>query len=388
MSDRCRILWIQSDRFDRKPNKSPLLEMSDRLGRAGYEVYIVTGYDKEKYIPERICANMVYLPAIDLPLIFRASLMLNSLIWVLLRGAKRDIVIVNPECLWIVPILSALGFGNIHLDIRTLPLTQNRALKKRLDNWLFWTVPMKYLRGRVKGYSFITKRLKEAVEHEFSTRFDDYVLWSSGVNIERFRPGKKGDGEEGKFTLFYHGSIYAHRGLEEIVEAVETLEEPYRSGVRLVIVGVGGGLGKLQQISNSSGRPSIVEYRGYVPHEKIAAEIRRADCCICPLPNLLQWNVSSPLKVLEYLASGKPVIITPIPAHTDVLKDEKFVVWTESSGVADFQKAIIEAYRNRKSLSKAAESAPGFVAARFDWDILAKKLDHYLTSSFPCRSVL
>lgn len=357
--------------------------MSNQLCKNGYKVCLVTGFDKKKYIPEQNHTNMIYLPAINIPLIFRISLLFNSLFWILLYAKKDDIIILHPDSLWIAPFISIKGIDNIHLDIRTLPLTQNRSLKKRIDNWFFWTAPMRYLRGYVKGYSFITERLKAAIEDEFLTQFNCYKIWQSGVNIEKFKPIKANNNNQSRFVLFYHGSIYAHRGLEEIVEAVESLDNPYRNKIKLVIVGAGAGLKKLQHISNRYPQPSAVEYKGFVPYENIAAEISHADCCICPLPDLLQWNVSSPLKLLEYLASGKPAIVTQIPAHTDILKSEKFVVWTQGHQVHDFQRAIVFAYKNREGLHDAASKAPRFIASQYSWDILGKRFADYLCRMFP-----
>ncbi len=382
MTEKRRILWLNNDRFDTKPNKSAWVEMPARLGAKGYDVYLITGFEKEKYKPEKEYPKIVSLRAIDIPLVFRITLMLNSLFWLLINAKKEDIIILNPDMLWIAPFISAYGIKNIHLDIRTLPLTKAPTLKRRVDNYLFWTITMKYLRGSIKGYSFITNRLKKAIENELSTTFDNYEIWSSGVDIERFKPKSKNNITQRKFTLFYHGSIYAHRGLEEIVEAVETLDNCYRENIKLVIVGTGTGIENLKKISRSHNGKSAVEYKGFVPYEKIPEEISLADCCICPLPNLLQWNVSSPLKILEYLASGKPAIITPIPAHTDIFSEEKFIVWTKGQQVNDFQKAIIYAYENHESLRKEAKQAPKFIASRYNWDILGEKFANYLYATF------
>ncbi len=77
-------------------------------------------------------------------------------------------------------------------------------------------------------------------------------------------------------------------------------------------------------------------------------EIAKADCGIYPLPDRPEWNVSSPLKVFEYMACGKPIILTPIPAHKDVLGDEGFVIWTKSDKAVDIAEAIMYAMDNRE----------------------------------------
>jgi hypothetical protein len=53
---------------------------------------------------------------------------------------------------------------------------------------------------------------------------------------------------------------------------------------------------------------------GSVPHLKIPEKIRNFDICIMPYV-LDSYTVGvNPLKILEYLALGKPVISSPIPA--------------------------------------------------------------------------
>ena len=381
---RCkRVFWVDSDRFDLKPNKCPWLEMSEALIKRGYDVSILSGYGTSKYWPKEYRVNMIYFRALDLGGVFRISLLLNILCWLLRNTAKADIIILRPGALLIAPFLRLFGKKNIHLDIRTVPVNID-SLRDHIDRWLFWKVPLRFLRNLATGNSFITDRLRLAVEKEFNVKFEDYVLWQSGVNIRRFRPSKqttlKKDPDE--FVLFYHGSISEKRGIGRVVEAMAELEESLLKKVCFVVVGTGPGLAGLKELADRERISDRIVFKGLLPHEDIPGEIWKADCCVCPLPDRPEWNVSSPIKVFEYMACGKPMILTPIPAHIDVLKGEDFIVWTKGETVEDFRRAIEYAFYNRKNLAKSSINGPKLVRHNYEWSIQGKKLADYLAKKF------
>lgn len=354
--------------------------MSKKLRDNGFDVTIITSYAHSHYKPKKYGEKIIYLYAPNVTLVFRTWVLLRTCWWLLQNANREDIIILSPAGLLISPLLWLLHMRNIHLDIRTLPLKENLSLKRTVDTWIFWKLTLGKLMQFAKGYSFITERLKQAVEQEFHTKVDNYVIWQSGVNTSEFKPPRIRYNEtpEKLFFLFYHGSIYQSRGVSCVIEALQYLEPRYSKIVRFIVVGPDTGQVKLSDIVKSKGLSDSVILKGYVPHERIAEEIGEADCCICPLPDLPEWNVSSPLKVMEYLASGKPVILTPIPAHRDVFVGQKFVVWTKGYDPINISKAIQYAYDNRVSLRKSAGKAPKYIEKYFDWGIQAKRLAKYL----------
>jgi glycosyltransferase involved in cell wall biosynthesis len=378
------IHWITSDRFDTKPDKSTWTEVGDSLGEQGASVNIVTSYRVKPYQPENKRLNMVYLNALDLPLLYRFAFSIVAFLWLVKHADKSDLIVLNPHELWIRPLLTLGGFKRIHLDIRTLPIV-GRTIKSKLDNFLFWKVVMRWFAKGCTSYSFITQRLLEAVETEFSVTYKDHVIWQSGVNsasFEKTLQSAKPREEEQKFTLFYHGSLYSRRGVDRVVDAFSLLPQEIKEQSRFLIVGGGHGLDALQAQVKRLGLESFVEFRGLVPYEQIPLHIAEADVCICPLPNYPEWNVSSPLKVLEYMACDRPMILTPIPAHQDVLSGEPFVVWSEGDAVEDLSKAIMQAFETLDSLNEKAKSASQIVRQHWDWNAHGKRLGEYLSNHY------
>ena len=380
---RRRIIWLDADRFDKKPNKSPWLEMSRVLQDNNFDVTIVTGYSDQPY--NNVHARVVSLYVRDIPFLFRFGLLARMLFWILRYVDSDEIVILKPDSLFLAPILKAFGRKNLHLDIRTLPIRAHKSIKHRMDYLIYWTLSIKGFSRYVSTYSFITNRLRVAVEEEFSKQFNDYVIWQSGVNTSLFHPmpdASKLENQDKSFWLFYHGNIYGSRGVDTLVKAMSLLSPIYRLHIRLMIVGPDEGLIKVQDIVNDLGVAENVIIKGHVPYEKIPGLIGRADCCVCPLPDLLEWNVSSPLKVFEYMACGKPIILTPIPAHQDVANGQDYVIWAQGYEAADLRDAIERAFEGRVFFKKAAKAAPVFVKGRYDWERQGQKLAIYLSNKY------
>lgn len=376
------VYWITSDRFDIKPDKSSWTEMATALADFGANVHLLTSYEKQPYTPADQRINMVYLKAINLPLIYRLTFLFNALIWLLIHGKRDGVVIVNQDTLQLFPLLKLFGFKNRHFDVRTLPVL-GTSTKDKIDHALFWRWNLRLNSRFASSYSFITERLKQAVEQEFKQTYDDYCIWESGVNSDAFAaPDATAERDpEAPITLFYHGSIFPTRGVNQTVEAVAKLVNEKKYKLRFVIVGGGLGTDDLKATIAKHDIGQHIDFQGFLPYEEIPNAIARADICTCPLPDRDEWNVSSPLKVFEYMAAGKPLLLTRIPAHLDVAAKYDFIAWSESANVDDLCHAIEHAIEHLESLSNAAKQAPDAVKKRWDWKVHGRTLANHLTAS-------
>jgi len=383
-SARKKVFWIDPDRFDLKANKSPWLEMMDGLRNRGFDVVLVTGIGKAAYQPTDQKTKVVCLRSIDVPFLFRYVLLARMLIWMIGHAARDSIVIMNPESFLIAPFLKLFGIKNLHMDIRTVPV-EVHSFKRRVERRLLWKLAIAWLSRFASSYSFITKPLKGAVEEEFGFCFNDFVLWQSGVNTSLFRPSdtKVFRGDAGELRIIYHGSISRNRGLDRVIEAISLLPDDVKCSVHFTIIGAGAYGDHLKRLVRDKTLDEQVTFKGLMPYESMPEELHKADFGIYPLPDRPEWNVSSPLKVFEYMACAKPVILTPIPAHKDIVADQRFVVWSKGDGVLDLRDAIMEAFRNRATLLKEAEYAP-VVAKEYDWKIQSAKLADYLSDRYSC----
>jgi glycosyltransferase involved in cell wall biosynthesis len=375
-----KVYWLDVNRFDAKPDKSTWLEMGHELNKFGFDVHIVTSFEKQPFESPDHKVSFISIPASPRHFLFKLSLLLKFIVYIIRMGDRTSIIIVPPAGLIAVPVIRLFNFKNIHLDVRTIPV-RVKGLKRSIDKWILWDLTMRVFSRFATSYSFITERLRLASEHAAGRTFTDYCIWSSGVSREMFRITESLQREvshDGKYNVFYHGTVTMERGVFEVLHAVELLIQEEKLDLSLTIVGSGPDYPELKKRVTESPAADRITLTGFVQYDRIPELLSHASCCICPLPPRPEWQVSSPLKLFEYMAMEKPIIATRIDAHLDVLENEDFVVWTESAVAADIAKSIMQAYVERHTLKEAAKHGPELIDRSYDWSILGNRFGKFL----------
>ena len=166
------------------------------------------------------------------------------------------------------------------------------------------------------------------------------------------------------------------RGLTETIEAMQTLSSKYPS-IALFFLGSGPFEQELKRIIETHNIANVF-FHGPVEYSRVPEFIAMSDVGVVPLPDLPKWRSQCPLKLLEYLAMAKPVIITDIPAHRSIVKNEPFGIFAGSSDQQEIAKAIIFAYENRERLFDWGQKGKSIASKEYTWDKVAKKLQDYL----------
>ena len=136
------------------------------------------------------------------------------------------------------------------------------------------------------------------------------AVWiPNGVDLSIFENLRTYDGgTSDAFTVMYLGGHSSYHGLEVVLDAARILQEEGWNGVRFVLVGDGAEKPNLVAYSDELGLQNV-EFRGLVPKRELFKVLGEADAlvyCFRRLP-LLKYGVS-PVKVFDYLASGRPVL--------------------------------------------------------------------------------
>ena len=107
----------------------------------------------------------------------------------------------------------------------------------------------------------------------------------------------------------YVGSRPAERGGMALIEAAARLSEKYpRLGV--LIVGDGPGTEGLRERARELGVEESCVLTGYVPFDRVPVHINALDVAVS-ISQLEDRRAASELKVRQYLACGKPVVLSP-----------------------------------------------------------------------------
>jgi glycosyltransferase involved in cell wall biosynthesis len=150
------------------------------------------------------------------------------------------------------------------------------------------------------------------------------------VDFERFK--NPGNIMQGKY-IFYAGSLSEQKdGVESLIMAFSRFAKSNQD-YKLFIAGStkdGSGEKRLQNMINSLSLDNHIRLLGSVSRDEIPAYISSSSILVLPRPDSLQARGGFPTKLGEYLASGKPVIVTrvgEIPAKLN--EDQVFFISAE-----------------------------------------------------------
>ncbi len=146
----------------------------------------------------------------------------------------------------------------------------------------------------------------------------------NGVNIDQFSPARSGAAIrksfslEEKMVLLFSGSPMPWHDLATLFTA---LVEIRKEGVCLIILGDSEYIEGYQALTEQLGIREKVIFLGRVDHQLVPEFLAAADILVAPYKKTEVFYFS-PLKLLEYMAMGKPIIASNIGQISKLLSDD------------------------------------------------------------------
>jgi glycosyltransferase involved in cell wall biosynthesis len=261
------------------------------------------------------------------------------------------------------------GFAPVVSDARPAMLTgagapssakQRRLLRREALVW-----------RRADGYATITQGLADELVERFGAR-EALAVVPDGARVDATRSWAP-RAAASPAVVGYSGHLYPWKGVDLVLEALAELP-----GVRGLIVGghpKEPDVSRLQDRARQLGLSSRVTFTGMVPPHEVAARLDAADVLVLPNPaSAVSTRYASPLKLFEYLAMGRPIVASNLPAFREVVRDRENALLFEPGNASSLAHAIREAIVDR-SLSEAIARRAFETAHEYSWDRRAERLD-------------
>jgi glycosyltransferase involved in cell wall biosynthesis len=133
----------------------------------------------------------------------------------------------------------------------------------------------------------------------------------NGPNQMRMTPAAPSARLKGmnKSVLCYVGSLNPQDGVDYLLRSLRHLLHGLkRSDFYCVIMGTGDSLQDLRDLAGNLQLNGCVELTGFISDEDLQANLGAADICVDPDPSSPLNDVSTWIKVMEYMASAKPIV--------------------------------------------------------------------------------
>jgi glycosyltransferase involved in cell wall biosynthesis len=244
--------------------------------------------------------------------------------------------------------------------------------------WLrqFWKA-----RGQ-KRITVTTRALRKALERSAGFGFENeaVVVAPNGVELERYEnfpdpaSARRKLMLKNRLTIGFTGHIYPGRGADLLFDLARQMP-----GVNFLWVGGTPELVSFWQKKLETVGAKNVMMTGFVEHERIPLYQAAAEILLMPYGRSIEASsgqdiaeVINPMKMFEYMASGRAIVSADLPVIREVLHDRN-AVFCEPGNVSAWKSAIESLLLDEKKRTALGMQARRD-AERFTWEARERRI--------------
>jgi glycosyltransferase involved in cell wall biosynthesis len=198
----------------------------------------------------------------------------------------------------------------------------------------------------------------------------------NGVSPSDFTPSPLPRRDGRVPVLLYIGTLADWQGLDVVLRSLPKILE--QQTIRLHIVGRGRSRQRklLSKQIRKLGVEGSVIVQPAVSHHEVPALIAESDICLAPL-GLNDRNVTQgacPIKVLEYMASSRPLIASNLPIVRELVREDMDALLFSPTDPDDLARQVLRLLNDYDLSKRLADSATERALTKFTWHEAQKKL--------------
>jgi glycosyltransferase involved in cell wall biosynthesis len=200
-----------------------------------------------------------------------------------------------------------------------------------------------------------------------------------GVDTEVLRPQdvvpRRPEGWEAAPLVAYLGTLDRLRELHVAIDALALVRHDFPEA-RLLLIGDASAPADVQDLLDHARRRGVgeaVRVTGWMAPAQAWELLAGADAAISYIPRGILFDVSSPTKLLEYLAMAMPSVGNDNPDQAQVL-DGSQAGWLTASDAGAMAAALAAIFADRAQARARAASGPGFIERHRSYRVLAETL--------------
>jgi len=176
-----------------------------------------------------------------------------------------------------------------------------------------------------------------------------------------------------KKILLYLGAMNPQDGVDHLLVALShLLRDLKRTDFYCVLIGSGDSVNALRAQATSLGIDEHVLFTGFIPDEDLLRYLSTADICLDPNPSSPLNDVSTWIKVMEYMALGKPIVSFDLKETRVSARDA--AVYVTPNDEAQFAAAISRLMDDPVLCAEMGRYGQSRVKTELGWHITSENL--------------
>ena len=365
-------------------------DLAHNLTRLGHEVVLFL--PKYNFGNNKLPFKKIEVPVLNFPLL--RSLSFNFFLTISLLSflfEKRPDVVYMRRMGTIIPALYArLQKAIFFYEVNDDPYKKHHHEGSRITFFLRTLISTKQdeinLKLCTRAFVITPEIVKKILRQNPSLQEKKVMVMPSGTNIDLFKPLNKLECrsrlriDPQKKYIGFAGTLLKHQGVDVLIDASSLILSKEPQSVFYVI-----GEGPMKEVwlkkVKAKGLDHSFFFLGQIDYERMPIWIGAMDICVAPF--LKSTGFRSPVKIFDYMASGRAVVASRIEGTTDVFSNYGAVKLVEAGNVEMLADAIVVLLNNRKKADKMGEKGRMLVVTEYDRQSIAKRVSDEVIS---CQS--
>lgn len=299
-----------------------------------------------------------------------------------IREWRPHVIHAHSPMLVGLPALAAARAHGLPLVYEVRDLWENASVDrgKFSESSTFYQVARRlesHVLSRADAVVTICDKLRDEIVGRAS-RPERVSVVGNGVDTMSFQPAEADPverrrwGLNGKRVIGYVGAFQPYEGLETLIAALPHLLRRQPSA-HLLITGSGGEEERLRARVREWALGQHVTFTGRLPHAEVKSVYALADLLVYPRLLTRTTALTTPLKPLEAMAMGKPVVVSDVPAMHELVKRGETGLIFRSGDELDLAARCAEALGSPEHCARLGMNARQWVLAERQWPSLVAR---------------
>ncbi len=303
-----------------------------------------------------------------------------------LREFDPDLIIARHA------LMSTAGSGLARALGRPCVLEVNAPLVE--ERLRYWNLTLQREAEEVEHAAFADADLLVAVSEgvrayllRYGARRERILVMPNGVNLASFHPQVDG-GEvrrrynlDGKLVIGFAGSLKPWHGVDMLIKAFASIHsisggrDGFGKQLRLFIIGDGPQREQLMQLSRDLDLDEAVTFAGAISHDEMPAHLAALDLAAAPYLSSDGFYFS-PLKMMEYLAMGLPIVAPRLGQIPSLLQNGKLpcgLIYPPDDP-HELTSSLLALINNESLRRQLGERAAAQARLRSSWQSIAQQI--------------
>jgi len=197
----------------------------------------------------------------------------------------------------------------------------------------------------------------------------DVFIVRNGPDLRIFRPVPPNPVlKYGKpYLIGYVGTMSVQDGLDILLDAAVCIRNSGRRDIHFTCIGSGPGLAGLRKMAQDKGLGDMLDFTGRIPDEQLLEILSTADVCVNPDRPCQMNDMSTMIKIMEYMALGKPIVQFNMKEGRFSAQEASLYA-DNDKGAADFATKIVWLLENPDERRRMGEFGRRRVEEELAWE--------------------